>query len=76
MKNTVIANNLRVCRGNTPRSEVAKAVGISVSTLQMYENGERVPRDETKKLLSRYYNRTVGDIFFSEDPHETCGDSP
>ncbi|PGU99209.1 transcriptional regulator, partial [Bacillus cereus] len=35
-------------RNEKSREEVARAVGISVSTLQMYENGQRIPRDNIK----------------------------
>ena len=52
-------------RGNKTREKVAKAVGISVSALQMYENGERVPRDWIKIKLADYYDVSVQYIFFS-----------
>ena len=65
MSNAASGKKLRQLRGDTPRSVVAEAVGISVSALQMYENGARIPRDQTKKLLADYYKQTVGDIFFS-----------
>lgn len=45
-------------------TEVATACGISQSALTMYENGERVPRDEIKVRLADYYKRTVQTIFF------------
>ena len=69
---SIIAAKLRDHRGKTPRSEVCKAVGISLSTLQMYENGERIPRGQIKTRLASYYNTTVGELFFEEKPHETC----
>ena len=58
-------------RGNRTQTEVAKDVGISVAAIFMYEIGERVPRDEVKVLLARYYNQTVGALFFNEKVHET-----
>ena len=61
-----IARKLVELRGNTPRNEVAKAIGISTSALQMYENGYRIPRDEIKTKLARYYNTTVQKIFFNQ----------
>ena len=73
MTRSQIAEKLREYRGTTPREEVAKAVGISLSALSMYENGDRVPRDELKKAIASYYNTTVGALFFDEEPHETCG---
>lgn len=73
MSNAEIGARLRALRGEKPRSEVAEAVGVSVSALQMYENGARVPRDQTKMALAVYFNSTVEDIFFNSKAHETCG---
>lgn len=73
MSNAEIGAKLRELRGETPRPVVAEAVGVSVSALQMYENGARIPRDQTKIALARFYKTTVEDIFFSPKPHETCG---
>ena len=58
-------------RGQQPKVEVAKALGISVSALSMYELGERVPRDEIKEQMAKYYGLTVGFLFFGEEVHET-----
>lgn len=60
-----IAERLRELRGNRPRIDVAQACGISVSALTMYEVGERVPRDEIKVKLARFYGTTVENIFFA-----------
>lgn len=73
VSNAIIGERLRRLRGDRPREEVAEATGVSVSAIQMYENGARVPRDETKKKIADYYNTTVGALFFEEEPHETCG---
>lgn len=51
-------------RGTKSRKIVAKAVGITERTLQSYELGERIPRDDVKQRLADYYHRTVGYIFF------------
>ena len=59
------SDKLRQLRGKKPRAQVCKDTGIKLSTLQMYECGERVPKDETKVVLAKYYNTTVQDIFFS-----------
>lgn len=61
----VIGERLRTLRGDEPREIVCNDVGISYSALAMYENGERVPRDEIKVLLARRYNTTVEAIFFT-----------
>lgn len=59
-----IAERLVKARGNKKREEVASAVGVSLSAIAMYENGERVPRDETKVKLANYYKTTVQALFF------------
>lgn len=53
-------------RGERSQKEVADAVGISDSALSMYENGDRIPRDTIKVRIAEYYNRTVGEIFFTQ----------
>ena len=65
-----VAERLIELRGTISREEVAKAIGVSVSAISMYENGERIPRDDIKIKLSRYYNRTVQEIFFDWECHE------
>ena len=73
MSNAEVGARLRKLRGDTPREEVAKAVNVSVSAIQMYENGARIPRDETKVKLARYYGKTIEELFFDPTPHEMCG---
>ena len=67
-----IRQRLIDARGGRSQTEVAKALGISVSALSMYESGERVPRDEVKEQLATYYGLTVGFLFFGEKVHEMC----
>lgn len=62
-----VAERLIKARGDKRREEVAKAVGISLSAIamyEMYENGERIPRDEIKIRLADYYQTTVQKLFF------------
>lgn len=59
------ADKLIAARGKRTREEVANAVGVSISAISMYENGERVPRDEIKVKLADFYQTTVQDLFFS-----------
>jgi len=47
------------------RKEVAKEIGISVSAIQMYENGKRIPRDYIKVKLAEYFDTTVQELFFT-----------
>lgn len=62
----VIGERLRTLRGEVPRELICSDLGISYSALSMYENGERVPRDEIKVALARRYNTTVEAIFFTD----------
>lgn len=56
---------LKDLRGKMPREQVAEACNISVSALQMYENGARRPRDEIKIRLANFYGVSVETIFFA-----------
>lgn len=60
-----IAERLRDLRGRRTIKEVSNACGISPSTLSMYENGERVPRDEVKIRLAKFYSVSVESIFLT-----------
>lgn len=61
-----IGKKLRSLRGNKTIKDVADAVGISRSALTMYEIGDRVPRDEIKIKLCRYYGADIN-IFFANE---------
>lgn len=61
-----IKQNLIQARGEKTMVAVSKETGISVSALSMYESGDRVPRDEIKERLAKYYGTTVGSLFFGE----------
>ena len=65
MDKSVISERLVKLRGTKSQEEVARATGISPSALSMYENGERVPRDEIKIRLAEYYGTSVEVIFFA-----------
>lgn len=64
MNVNVIAKRLTELRGNIPRELVAKECDITVSALSNYENGIRVPRDEVKLRLAKFYKKSVQSIFF------------
>lgn len=66
MNAEAIGKRLIALRGKRLVKDVAKALGISASALSMYETGQRIPRDEIKIRLARYYDRTVDSIFFTE----------
>lgn len=61
-----IGNRLKELRGQKTVDEIAKDCGISASALSMYENGYRIPRDDVKIKLAKYYGTSVGSIFYNE----------
>ena len=65
MDSEKIARKLVELRGDRSRKEVSNALGISLSALAMYENGDRIPRDETKVRIATYYGKNVEEIFFA-----------
>lgn len=54
---------LRELRGDKTQEEIAKAVGITKSSWAMYERGERIPRDEVKIQIAKYFGKTVQEVF-------------
>lgn len=59
-----IKDKLIKLRGSKTQEEVAKSIGVSVSTIGMYEQGKRIPRDEIKKKIANYYKISIEDLFF------------
>jgi transcriptional regulator with XRE-family HTH domain len=62
-----IGARLRELRGSKSITEVADAIGIAQSTLSMYENGERIPRDSIKIKLAKYYGVSIETLFFTNE---------
>lgn len=60
-----IAQKLRELRGDRSQREVADAVGTTAMAISLYESGERIPKDEIKIRLARYYNTTVDALFYA-----------
>lgn len=60
-----ISKRLINLRGERSQSEIARALGISTSTLAMYESGKRVPRDELKIKLAEFYGADIKELFFA-----------
>lgn len=60
-----IAERLRELRGDKSQREVAEAVGTTAMAISLYESGDRVPRDEIKIRLARYYETTVDALFYA-----------
>lgn len=47
------------------QQQLAQEVGVSGSAIQMYESGQRVPKDQTKVKISKSLGKSVKYIFFS-----------
>ena len=67
MNAVMIGFKLRELRGDRSQVEVAKALGISQSALHMYETGNRIPKDDNKIILARYYHKGIEELFYSFD---------
>lgn len=66
MNKKAIGQKLKELRGEKTMKEISENIGISISALGMYETGQRVPNDNIKKALAKYFNTTVDAIFFAE----------
>lgn len=69
MNSEVIAKRLKQMRGSKTQLEVSNEVGIKQNTYAMYETGKRIPSDENKIKLAKYFGTTVQQIFFDEEAH-------
>lgn len=47
--------------------DVACAVHVSRSTINMYELGLRIPADDIKKKLAKYFKTSVNELFFDDE---------
>ena len=59
-----IGQKLKDLRKERTLEEVAGKLNISVSALNMYENDNRVPRDEIKIRICDFYGVSVADLFY------------
>lgn len=66
-----IGEKLIALREKRSQKEVAEAIDVCRSALSMYEQNERVPRDEIKIRISNYYGVTVQELFFANQNHES-----
>ena len=66
MDSKLIGKVLRELRGDRSQTEVADAVGVTAMSISLYESGERIPRDEVKIALAKYYGRSVESIFYAD----------
>ena len=62
----VIGERLKTLRGERTQSDVANAVGVTIMAISQYERGKRIPSDEMKLSLAKYFNTTVEKLFFAQ----------
>lgn len=62
--NEKIAKKLVELRGKRTQKDVAEKIGITTTALSNYENGIRIPRDEIKIKIAKFYKKSIEEIFF------------
>ncbi len=68
-KEKSIGEKLRDLRGDKSQGEMAAILGITKSSLAMYERNERVPRDEVKVKIARHFGCSIEELFFPNAEH-------
>lgn len=63
---------LRKLRGDRTQEEIATALGITKSSWAMYERDERVPRDEVKIRIAKFFGKSVDELFYTQIEHYMC----
>lgn len=52
--------------------EMATELDLTRQAIYNYENNIRIPRDEIKVKIAKYYNKSVGEIFFGTIATKCC----
>ncbi len=60
-----IAEKLRALRGTKSREEVAFNCGITAAAITNYETALRIPSDDVKIKLARFFGKSVQEIFYT-----------
>lgn len=55
--------------------ETAEILGVSVSSLVAYENGEKIPRDEIKAKIAEHYNVPITELLRADQEDPVQGDT-
>ena len=72
MNKKIIGQRLKDLRGSRTIDEVAKLLGVSKSSVCMYELGERIPRDPIKEKYAEIFGVSIESIFFANIVHFEC----
>ena len=65
MNAKAIGDRLRQLRGDRTQAVVAEAVGVTDMAISQYEAGVRIPSDEMKIRLARYYEMSIEQLFYA-----------
>ena len=65
MDSKKIGKLLTALRGEQSLRDVAKTLGLSPAAIRQYESGNRIPRDDIKENIAKFYDKTVQEIFYS-----------
>ena len=65
MDSKKIGKLLTALRGEQSLRDVAKTLGLSPAAIRQYESGNRIPRDNIKEKIAKFYDKTVQEIFYS-----------
>ena len=69
MNKKEIGRRLVGARGAMSQAEAAGKIGITRSSLAMYEIGQRIPKDDVKILISLAYKIPIQELFFKGEGH-------
>lgn len=61
-----VGSRLRELRGDRSQKEVADALGVTPMAISQYERGERIPNDDMKIALAKFFKKSVTSIFFAQ----------
>lgn len=64
-------DRLVALRADLTQKEVAKDIGIPISTYAMIETGRRFPRRNLQARLAKYHGVTVDYLFFNQIDHDS-----
>ena len=59
-----MGEKLRKLRGERTLMDGSRDLGISDAALCAYELGQRIPRDDTKIRIAKYYETTVSELIY------------
>lgn len=57
-----VGERLRKARGTRTQAEVAKEIGVSQTTIALWENGEVSPRAARLRALAKFYKLRLVDL--------------